>query len=234
MNKKNILKVLFGLIILMFICWIVKAQFHNFKQFTPDSVRDFLETFGKKAAIVYILVYALNTILPFPPLAILSLTAGLAFGKLWGALYLMIGAMLGASFAFFISRSLAKGIVDKALKGKIKDFDEAMKTKGFATVLFFRLVPIVPHEVLNYASGLTKISFRDYFFATLIGVIPGVIINAYFGGELGKIDSIRELISFKFIITAVVVIAIILTPVIYKLLSLKKRSVKIQNPADLL
>ena len=227
MNKKNILKVLFGIIILILLCWLVKAQFHNFKQFTPDTVRDFLDTFGKKAAIVYILAYALNTILPFPPLAILSLTAGLAFGKLWGAVYLMTGAMLGASVAFFLSRLLAKSIVEKALKGKIKDFDEAMKTKGFVTVLFFRLIPIIPHEVLNYASGLTKISFRDYFFATLIGIIPGVIINAYFGGELGKVDSIRELISFKFIITAVVVIAVILTPVIYKLASLEKKSGKI-------
>ena len=223
MNKKNILKVLFGIIILILLCWIVKAQFNNFKQFTPDSVSNYLETFGKKAAIVYTFAYALNTILPFPPLTILSLTAGLAFGKLWGAIYLMTGAMLGASAAFFISRSLAKGIIEKTLKGKVKDFDEAMKTKGFATVLFFRLVPIIPHEVLNYASGLTKINFRDYFLATLIGIIPGVIISAYFGGELGKVDSIRELISFKFIITAIVVIAIIFTPVIYKLLNLKNR-----------
>jgi uncharacterized membrane protein YdjX (TVP38/TMEM64 family) len=226
MSKKNILKVLLGITILMLICWSVKAQFHNFRQFTPDLISKYLETFGKKAAIVYILAYALNTILPFPPLAILSLTAGLAFGKLWGAMYLMIGAIIGASFAFILSRSLAKRIIEKALKGKIKDFDEAMKTKGFVTVLFFRLVPIIPHEVLNYASGLTKISFRDYFFATLVGIIPGVIINAYFGGELGKIDSIRELISFKFIITAIVIIAIILTPVIYRLLSLKKRNGK--------
>jgi uncharacterized membrane protein YdjX (TVP38/TMEM64 family) len=227
MHKNNILKFLFGIAILMLLCWIVKAQFHNFKQFTPDLVSKYLETFGKKAAIVYIFAYALNTILPFPPLAILSLTAGLAFGKLWGAVYLMIGAMFGASVAFFLSRSLAKSIVEKALKGKIKDFDEAMKTKGFVTVLFFRLVPIIPHEVLNYASGLTKISFRDYFFATLVGIIPGVIINAYFGGELGKVESIRELISFKFVITAIVVIAVILTPVIYRLLNLKKRNGKI-------
>jgi uncharacterized membrane protein YdjX (TVP38/TMEM64 family) len=226
MSKKNILRVLFGIILLTFICWVVKAQFNNFRQFTPDLISGYLETFGKKAAIVYILAYAFNTILPFPPLAILSLTAGLAFGKLWGAIYLMIGAMLGASVAFFLSRFLAKDIIEKALKGRIKDFDDAMKTKGFVTILFFRLIPIIPHEVLNYASGLTKISFRDYFFATLIGVIPGIIISANFGGELGKVDSIRELISFKFVITAIVIISVILTPVIYKLLSRKKRDGK--------
>jgi len=202
----------------------VRSQFDNFKQFTPDAIRDLLETFGKKAAVVYILAYALNTILPFPPLAILSLTAGLAFGKLWGAVYLMTGAILGASTAFFLSRVLAKNIVEKALKGKLKDFDDSMETKGFVTILFFRLIPIIPHEVLNYASGLTKISFRDYFFATLIGIIPGIMISAYFGGELGKVDSIRDLISFKFIITAIVIIAITLTPVIYKFLSRKNRN----------
>lgn len=222
MNRKTILKVLFGVLIFISLWWIAKTQMHHFKQFTPDTIRDFLEPFGKKAAIIYIFAYALNTILPFPPLAILSLTAGLAFGKIWGALYLMIGAVLGASIAFFLSRFLAKDIIEKVLKGKIKDFDEAMKTKGFVAVLFFRLIPIIPHEVLNYASGLTKISFRDYFLATLIGIIPGIMISAYFGGELGKVESIRELISFKFIITAVVIIAVFLTPVIYKFLSRMK------------
>ena len=223
MSKKTILKILIGIVILLALWWIVKVQFNNFKQFTPDLIRDYLETLGKKAAIVYILAYALNTILPFPPLAILSLTAGLAFGKFWGAVYLMIGAMIGSSVAFFISRSLDKRIIEKIVKGKIKDFDESMKTKGFVTVLFFRLIPIIPHEVLNYACGLTKISFRDYFFATLIGLIPGILISAYFGGELGDVDSIRDLLSFKFVFTAIVIILVILTPVIYKFFTRKKK-----------
>ena len=222
MNKKNIPKILAVILGVAALCWLVKTQFNDFRQFTPDSIRDLLETFGKKAAVIYILAYAVNTILPFPPLAILSLTAGLAFGKFWGAVYLFIGGMIGSSAAFFISRSLDKAIIDRMLKGKVRELDEKMKTRGFITVLFFRIIPIIPHEVLNYASGLTKISFRDYFLATLIGLIPGVIISAYFGGELGKVDSIWDLVSFKFIITAVVIVAVILTPMIYRAINRKK------------
>lgn len=223
MRKSTLLKGLLVIAVIVALGWVVKAQFDHIKEFTPDSIRDFLETFGKKAAIVYIIAYTLNMLFPFPPLTILSLAAGLAFGKLWGGIYLMIGALLGSTIAFFLSRSLARGVIEKGLKGRVKDFDEAMKARGFVTLLFLRIFPIIPHEVLNYASGLTKISFRDYFLATLIGIIPGVVIVAYFGGELGEIDSIRELISFKFIATAVVVILLLFVPVIYRFMNRNKQ-----------
>jgi uncharacterized membrane protein YdjX (TVP38/TMEM64 family) len=226
MDKRRtrvIARSLAGVVLLCLIAWIIKEHLGTLEQFTPVKVRDILETFGHRAAIVYIVAYALNTILPFPPLAILSLTAGLMFGKFWGAVYLMIGALLGASTAFGISRSLGKKFVERMLKGKIREFDDAMATKGFATILFFRVVPLIPHEILNYAAGLTEISFGDYFLATFLGLLPSIVISAYFGGEIGRIEGIHDLISFKFVMTALIIVLIIFIPVIYTLVDRKKK-----------
>jgi uncharacterized membrane protein YdjX (TVP38/TMEM64 family) len=181
---KKILKLVLIAAVITFIGyygWTYRANL------TPEYLRSWIGSFGVWAPFVYILLYAVNTVTLLPPIAILSLTAGLAFGKVVGFLALMAGAMLGTTATFFISRKLGRGFVEKRLQGKFKALDEKLEQKGFATVFFFRAVPLVPYEVLNYVPGLSKITFRDYFFGTLLGLIPGVSISVFFGDSLATI-----------------------------------------------
>jgi len=213
---KSLAKLIIGLLFILSIWWVVKCQCVNLRAFSPGAIRDYIQAFGRLAAVIYILAYALNTISILPPIAALSLAAGLAFGEFLGAIYLMSGAMLGISAAFFISRFFARGIIERLLKGKFKNLDSLLEKRGFVTILFFRVIPVIPYEVLNYASGLSKIKFKDYFFATFIGLIPGVIISAFFGGSLGGVRSFGGLFSGKFIAAFALLILIILVPILYK------------------
>jgi uncharacterized membrane protein YdjX (TVP38/TMEM64 family) len=218
---KNIVKLAIGILMIGIVWWLISCQCVDIGKLTPASVRDYVQGFGPLAVPVYIIAYALNTISLVPPIAILSLTAGLAFGKVWGAVYLMIGAMLGTSATFYISRFFARSLIENMLKGKGKKLDEGLSKRGFITVLFFRIVPIVPYEVLNYACGLSKMRFRDYFLATFLGLIPGVIISAFFGGSLGEIRDFRDILSGKFLIAVLLMLILMLIPAVY--LYLKKK-----------
>ena len=161
-----------------------------------------------------------------PPIAALSLTAGLVFGAVWGALYLMMGAMIGTIATFLISRYFGRALIEKMLKGKFKDLDVKLANNGFMTILFFRVIPLVPYEVLNYAGGLSRIKFKDYFFATFLGLIPGVIVSAFFGGSLGEIKNIRDIFAPKFLIAIGLIVLIIAVPTIYQIVKkrIKKRT----------
>lgn len=152
--------------------------------FTPEAIRGWIGQFGAMGPIVYVLLYAMNTVTLLPPIGILSLTAGLAFGPLVGCVAIMAGAMLGTSATFFISRRLGRSFVDRWLKGKFKSLDDRLGHRGFQTVFFFRMVPIVPYEPLNYLSGLSKIPFRDYVGATFLGLLPGAAAAAFLGDAL--------------------------------------------------
>lgn len=213
---KNVIKLIFGFLLIWGIYGLVTCHCVSLKTFTPAAARDYIQGFGKLSVIIYILAYALNTISIFPPIAVLSLTAGLAFGKVWGAIYLMTGALLGTTGTFFISRILGRGFLEELLQGKFRDFDSRLEKKGFLTILFFRVVPVVPYEVINYVSGLSKIKFRDYFFATFLGLIPGVIIAAFFGGTLGEVRRLKDLISVKVALALAALFIVILIPVIYQ------------------
>ena len=210
------LKSALGITVILGIFWLVKCQCINLKSLTPASIRDYMQGFGKLAAIIYVLAYVLNTISIIPPIAPLSLTAGLAFGSASGALYLMLGAMIGTSLTFMISRLFGRDLIAKVSKGRFKNLDEKLEKNGFTTVLFFRVVPIVPYEVLNYAGGLSRIRFKDYFWATFLGLIPGVIIAAFFGGSLGEVKGITDLFTPRFLIAVGFMILIITVPLVYR------------------
>ncbi len=224
MNKKIfplVIKLCAGIAIITLVWWMVKCQCVNLKALTPASIRDYIRSFGNFAVAAYIAAYILNTISIVPPIAPLSLTAGLAFGSVPGAVYLMLAAMIGTSVTFFISRFFGRDLVEKALKGKFRDLDEKLERNGFMTVLFFRVVPLVPYEVLNYFCGLSKIKFRDYFWATFLGLIPGVIVAAFFGGSLGEIQSISDIFTPRFFVAVGLMALIIIIPTLYKVM--KKR-----------
>jgi len=220
---KNLGKLLIGILVVTGIWWLVKCQCVSLEALTPSALRDYIQGFGPAAPLIYILAYALNTISVIPPIAGLSLAAGLAFGQLWGALYLMLAALIGTSLTFLISRFFGRSMVERLLKGKFKQLDQSLARRGFLTVLFFRVVPIIPYEVLNYAGGLSKIRFKDYFLATLLGLIPGVVIAAFFGGSLGEVKGLRDLLSAKFIAACVALIVIMLIPFIYQQIKNKKK-----------
>ncbi len=178
---------------------------------SPEAIRGWISRFGLAAPFIYVALYALNTVTLLPPIAILSFTAGLAFGKVVGFAALMAGAMTGSTVTFFISRKLGRSFVEKRLQGKFKSLDEKMEKKGFATVLFFRAVPIVPYEVLNYVPGLSRIRFRDYFLGTFLGLIPGVGISVFLGDSLATIKSNPK----NFIIGLAAMGVIIAVPILY-------------------
>ena len=221
--KGIVIKLLIGLVLVAGVWWMIKCQCVHLKSLTPASLRDFIQSFGKLAVLAYIIAYALNTISIMPPIAALSLTAGLAFGAVWGALYLMMAAMIGTTATFLISRYFGRAFIEKMLKGKFRDLDEKLAKNGFMTILFFRVIPLVPYEVLNYAGGLSRIKFKDYLFATFLGLIPGVIVSAFFGGSLGEIKSIRDIFAPKFLIAIGLMALIIAVPTIYQIV---KRRIK--------
>ena len=192
-----------GMVVVVFVAWQHRAAIN------PQRFRDWITQFGSVGPFIYVLLYAANTVTLLPPIGVLSLAAGLAFGPVVGFLAILAGAMIGTSLTFLISRRLGRGFVERRLKGKFKSLDEGLERKGFATVLFFRVIPLVPYEVLNYAPGLSKMAFRDYWPATFLGIIPGAGVSAFFG------DSLTQPFSPKFIAAMGALALLIAVPAIY-------------------
>jgi len=159
---------------------IASTRFINFQDLLTSAL-EWINNLGPAAAIVFMVIYMVATVLFFPA-SILTLGAGVVFGVFLGSLYVFIAASIGASLAFLVGRYIARGWVEKQIEGnpRFKAIDQAVAEEGVKIVLLTRLSPIFPFNLLNYAYGLTKVTFRDYVVGTL-GILPGTIMFVYVG-----------------------------------------------------
>jgi len=184
---------------------------------TADALGHLLETTGPWAPVLFILIYTLGVCLFLPGTLLTGLGAAI-FGAYWGFLYVWIGAMLGASAAFFIGRTLGREFAASLIGDRLKKYDDAIERNGFATVLYLRLV-YFPFTPLNFGMSLTKVHFRDYFFGTGLGIIVGTFIFTFFIGTLREVwasGNWEELISFKVFFSIVLFIFSFFIPRIIK------------------
>jgi uncharacterized membrane protein YdjX (TVP38/TMEM64 family) len=134
------------------------------------------------APLAFLGLYIVFSVLALPGTP-LTLTAGALWGWLAGGLWVIAGAVAGACVAYWVSRIGAPGI-ESLIRRRASGVYEKLQNEGFTTLFLMRLVPIFPYNVLNYASGLAGIRFKDYFFATLLGMIPGIFIYTYLADAL--------------------------------------------------
>jgi uncharacterized membrane protein YdjX (TVP38/TMEM64 family) len=186
-----------------FVAFIIAAilliRFTPVKNYlTADALGAFLETAGLWAPVLYMMIYAVGVCLFLPGTLLTGLGAAI-FGAYWGFLYVWIGAMMGASAAFFIGRTLGREFAASLIGEKLKKYDDAIERNGFATVLYLRLV-YFPFTPMNFGMGLTKVRFWDYVAGTGLGIIVGTFIFTFFIGTLKDVwvsGNWGELISFK-------------------------------------
>jgi len=158
----------------------------DFSEVNEEEFKNWVESLGFWGPIIYVVVYIFRPLVLFPA-GVLSATAGIIWGSLLGFFYLQIAANLSSLIEFLIARYFARGVVEKYLKGKVSDLDKKIEKHGFLTVLLIRLIPNVAWDIQNLSLGLTKVRFRDYFLATLIGIMPGSFAFVFFGSSLIKV-----------------------------------------------
>ncbi len=140
--------------------------------------------------LVFIGGYILAAVAGVPG-SLLTLAAGAIFGLAFGVLYVFIGATLGASAAFLVSRYVARTQIEQRVAGnaKFQSLDRAIAADGRKIVFLLRLSPVFPFSLLNYALGLSQVRFLDYVVAS-IGMLPGTVLYVYYGKLAGDVAAV--------------------------------------------
>jgi uncharacterized membrane protein YdjX (TVP38/TMEM64 family) len=149
-----------------------------------------IDELGSWGPIAFIAVYALATV-AFVPGALLTMAAGAVFGLWRGVLIDFTGAVLGSSAAFGIARRLARRRVARWVEkdARLSAMSAAVATRGLTIVFLLRLSPVFPFNALNYALGVSPVSFRDYLVGS-IGMLPGAFLYTYYGKVIGDVAAL--------------------------------------------
>ncbi|MGD0624166.1 MAG: TVP38/TMEM64 family protein [Thermodesulfobacteriota bacterium] len=187
---------IFKLLLIILVVFLVLAGMKYFHvQELLKRVLRWVADLGAWGPFFYMVIYILACVF-FIPGSILTLGAGVLFGVVKGSIIVSVAATVGATCAFLAGKYLARDWVAKKIRAnpKFQAIDEAVAREGWKIVGLTRLSPVFPFNLLNYAYGLTRVSLRDYFFASWIGMMPATVMYVYIGslaGEIAKIGGER-------------------------------------------
>jgi uncharacterized membrane protein YdjX (TVP38/TMEM64 family) len=208
MSRRNVLRLVIGVIVIAGL--IAAFKYLNLTGALRGSL-EWIRSLGVWAPVAFIAIYAIACVLAIPA-SILTLGGGFLFGFVWGSIYVVAGAMLGAVAAFVVGRYFARDWIAKKIEGhgKFKAIDEAIGREGWKIILLARLAPVFPYAVLNYGFALTRVSLRDYVVATAIGIIPAMLAFVYFGTLATDLTKLGPPPAAKWAIGAVTLIVFVL------------------------
>lgn len=145
------------------------------------SFVDWVRQAGLIGVLSFSLVY-LGAAVLLVPASILTLGAGFVWGPLLGLVVVLPSALVSATVAFLLGRTVARSWVQERVAGsRFRAIDEAVEHGGVRLVVLLRLSPLFPFHLLNYSLGLTRLSARDYLVGTAIGMVPGTFLYLYLG-----------------------------------------------------
>jgi len=172
------------------------------------KLRLFILSFGHFAAIVFILIQALQVVFAPVPGEITGFVGGLIFGNVLGTLYSTAGLVLGSLCAFGISRSLGLRFVEKVVKKDYIDrFDHFIRHKGVNVSFILFLIPGFPKDSLCYLLGLTHMRIVDFLLVNIFARLPGTLMLTMQGTAVHT-----EQYRFFFILFS---ISVVLTFILY-------------------
>lgn len=209
---------------LLFVAFLVAALSVAYlsglsRLFSVSALRHDVERFGPWAYVLYVGGYALLVAMGFPS-SVLTVSGALAFGTWPNTGLAVLGSTLGAGAAFLVARFLARGWVKARLRRRGRQMDRWIGRRGVEAIFILRLMPIVPFNVVNFASGLTRVPFWPYTWATAAGSAPGIFAYSFITNRAVEVDFARPETFFEPQMLAAIALALFLSlavPLLWRL-----------------
>ncbi len=118
------------------------------------------------------------------PIAIFS---GFIFGKWLGVIIVTIGLTIGASFLYIFANFFLKTLIKEKFLNKFQNLEEKFKKSEFIYLLIYRFVGGIPFAISNILPCIFNVKIANFFWATLIGIIPSIFLICSLGEGIEKI-----------------------------------------------
>ena len=211
MEKSNKFKLIIGLIYLILICLFLYFFFSKFSlqeimsyDFIKENKSYFFELKNSNSTLILFIFLVLTILWVFPLLGFASPVAimgGFIFGKWIGTLVVIAGLTIGATFMYIFANYFLKDFIRKKFLTKYQNLKKKFEKSEFVYLLFYRMVGGIPWVLQCLLPTLFDVKLKNYFFSTLLGIVPGTFLIVSIGSGLEKIiDENSELPRIKDII----------------------------------
>ena len=211
MEKAKKIKIFIGLFYLVAICLFLYFFFSKFSlqdltsyDFIRENRSYFFELKNSNLFLISITFLLLTILWVFPFLGFgspVALLGGFIFGKWIGTLIVVLALSIGATFLYVFGNYFLKDLIREKFLNKFKSLEIKFKKSEFTFLLIYRFIGGIPWQLSCLIPTLFNVKIKNFFFATLIGIIPQIFLAVSIGSGLEKIiDQNSEIPSIKDII----------------------------------
>ncbi|MDR0943041.1 MAG: VTT domain-containing protein [Ruminococcus sp.] len=177
--------------------------------------------------IVIITLFGLKSLSMVFPMVVLVAASGIIFDNLFIALITnFLGVTLQITIPYAIGRYAERGFVEKLLNKhkNLRRVEDFKNENELFLCYFLRVINILPcdvvsmyfgastpreHDATNHYTPSRRASTRNYYFGSMAGILPGMIVTTIAGA------AVTEPLSPQFIISISVEVAFALGSAIY-------------------
>ena len=197
MEKSNKLKLIIGLVYLILISLFLYFFFSKFslQELTSyDFIREnrsyFSELKNSNLILIFFIFMLLTILWVFPFLGFgspVALMGGFIFGKWIGTLVVVIGLSIGATILYVFGNYFLRDIIREKFLKKYNNLETKFKKSEFIYLLIYRFIGGIPWQISCLLPTLFNVQVRNFFFATLLGIVPQIFLAVSIGSGLEKI-----------------------------------------------
>ena len=158
--------------------------------FLRDNRTYFIELKNSKLFFTLISFFIIIILWVFPFLGFggpVALVGGFIFGKWIGTAVVVLGLSVGSIFLYSFGNYFLKDLIREKFLNKFKNLENKFKKSEFLYLLIYRMGGGIPWQIQCLLPTLFDVKIRNYFFATLLGIIPSVFLIVSIGSGFEKI-----------------------------------------------
>ena len=197
MEKTKKIKLFIGLSYLLIVCLFLYFFFSKFSlqeitsyDFLRNNRSYFLELKNSNLFLISFIFLVLTALWVFPFLGFgspVALIGGFIFGKWIGTILVVFGLSIGATFLYMFGNYFLKDLIREKFLNKFKKLENKFKQSEFIYMLIYRFIGGIPWQLSCLLPTIFNVKLKNYFFSTILGVVPGVFLIVSIGSGIEKI-----------------------------------------------
>ena len=197
MKKEKKIKLFIGLSYLILVAVFLFLFFSKFSlqeitsyNFIKENRSYFIELKNSNLFLIFFIFLVLTILWVFPFLGFgspIALLGGFIFGKWIGTIVVVLGLSIGATFLYTFGNYFLKDLIREKFLNKYKNLDTKFKKAEFFYLLIYRFIGGVPWQLSCLLPVIFNVKIINFFFATLLGIIPQIFLAVSIGSGLEKV-----------------------------------------------
>ena len=197
MEKTKKIKIFIGIFYLIAVCLFLYFFFSKFSlqdltsyDFIRENRSYFFDLKNSNLFLISIIFLLLTVVWVFPFLGFgspVALLGGFIFGKWIGTLIVIFGLSIGATFLYMFGNYFLKELIREKFLNKYQKLEMKFKKSEFIYLLIYRFIGGIPWQLSCLLPTIFNVKIKNFFFATLIGIIPQIFLAVSIGSGFEKI-----------------------------------------------